>query len=132
MTGPSRRPRVVEVPPRRPPAELRAVRVVVEEDPEPDASYLDQDELADRREEYRRGNFHFIGVRAEAEVLIAGTMQTLTSSGLYGIESDTDKEELEAIAHEEWSALRAVLKAVGVPTVQLPLEVSRERIEWRV
>ena len=59
--------------------------VVVEPDPDPDATYLDQRELADRRAAYRRGEFALLRVRAEAEVLIEGTMQTLTSPGLSGL-----------------------------------------------
>jgi len=48
-----------------------------------------------------------------------------------GIESDSEDEYLDEIIAREWEALRAVLKTVGVPTDQLPLEVQREWIEWR-
>jgi hypothetical protein len=125
------RPRVVAAPPRRPPAELRALRVVVEEDPDPDVSYLEQEGLEERLEEYRQGEFGFVTVRAEAEVGIAETEQILTSPGLAGIENDATPEEIEQIAAEEWAALRNVLKTVGVSTEQLPLELDREWIEWR-
>ena len=128
---PHTRRRVVEAPTRRPPAELQSVRVIFEEDPDPDTSYLEQDEFEDRLAAYKRGEFHFVGVRAEAEVLIAETVQTLRSPGLYGIESDTDEEELDGLAAEQWTGLRAVLKTVGVPTDQLPLAPNREWIEWR-
>jgi hypothetical protein len=130
MTDPPRRPRVVEVA-RKPPAELRSIRVVVEADPDPDVAFLDQEELADRRDAYRRGEFSFIGLRIEAEVLIAGTTQVLESPGLWGIESDTDEDSLTQIAEEEWAVIRAVLKTIGVPTSELPLEMDREWIEWR-
>lgn len=131
LDPPPARRRVVAAPARRPPAELRTIRIVVEDDPNPDASYLDQKEFAERRAEYRRGGFRFVGVRAIAEVVIAETTQTLTSAGLYGIESDVEEEELGQIANEEWSSLRVVLKTVGVSTEQLPLEVEAAWIEWR-
>jgi len=107
------------------------VRVVVEPDPDPDASYLEQHALAERRASYRRGEFGLLRVRAEAQVLIEGTVQTLTSPGLSSIESDLDEADIAQVASEEWAALRDVLKAVGVPTKQLPLAVERGWIERR-
>lgn len=128
---PHTRRRVVEGPARRPPAELQSVRVIFEEDPDPDVSYLEQDEFEERLGAFKRGEFNFVGVRVEAEVLIAETVQLLTSPGLAGIESDTDEEGLDQMIGDEWSALRAVLKTVGVPTEKLPLAVDRAWIEWR-
>lgn len=101
------------------------MRVVVEPDPDPDASYLEERELAERRASYRRGEFALMRVRAEADVLIEGTVQKLTSPGLSSIESDLDEADVAQVAEEEWAALREVLKAVGVSTRQLPLEVER-------
>lgn len=115
---------------RKPPAELREVRVVVVEDTDPDPSYLDQEEFEDRREAYQRGDFYFVGVRAEAEVVIEGTLQTLQSGGLWGIESDSERSYFEEVANEEWSQLRDVLKTVGVATKQLPLKADPEWIDW--
>ena len=132
MSDPPRPPRRrIVMAPTRPPAELRAVRVVVEEDSDPDVSYLEQEGLEERLAEYRKGEFGFVTVRAEAEVGIAETEQLLASPGLRGIENDATPEEIEQIAAEEWAALRNVLKTVGVSTEQLPLELDREWIEWR-
>lgn len=132
MTAPrTARRRVVEAPPRRPPPELRALRAVVEEDPDPDVSYLDQEDLAERRASYSRNEFGIVGVHVEADVLIEGTEQVLSSPGLWGVESDLNEEELDQIVSEEWAALRNVLKAVGVSTDQLPREADRAWIEWR-
>jgi hypothetical protein len=128
---PRARRRVVAAPARKAPAELQGVRVIFAEDPHPDASYLDQAEFADRRAAYRRGEFRFVGVHAEAEIRIEETTQTLMSSGLWGIESDSEEEYLDEIVDHEWSTLRNVLKTVGVPTDQLPLEVDRTWVEWR-
>lgn len=80
---------------------------------------------------YQEGQFNFIGLRIEATVLIEETTQTLVSPGLWGIESDVEKSELEESLREEWDGLRRVLKAVGIPTDQLPLEYNPEWLEWR-
>lgn len=128
--APPRR-RIVDAPARRPPPALQAVRVVVEPDPDPDSSYLDEPGLAERRASFRRGGFELLRVRAEAEVLIEGTVQTLRSPGLSSLESDLDEADLAQVAGEEWSALREVLKAVGVSTKQLPLAVERAWIDRR-
>ncbi len=131
-SDPPARRRAVAVPARRPPTEIQSVRVVIEQDPDADASYLEQDEFEERLTAYKRGKFQFVGVRAEADVLIDGIPQTLASSGLWGIESDSEDEYLEEIFVQEWTALRGVLKTVGVPTEKLPLEVDRAWIEWRM
>lgn len=73
----------------------------------------------------------YMRAHAEAEVIIEGVEQTLTSGGMWGIEDDAEDEYLDQIIEQEWETLRVVLKTVGVPTDQLPLEVSREWIEWR-
>jgi len=117
---------------RRSPVRLESVRVVVGSDPNPDPSYLDQDEFEDRRRQYEHGEFNFVYVRAEAEVVIEDIVQTLTSGGLYGIESDSEKEYFLGVASEEWAVLRDVLKTVGVPTTELPLDVDRAWIDWRM
>ena len=107
------------------------MRVIVESDPDPDASYLEQEEFEDRLKSYKKGDFELQGVRAEAEVVIEGITQTLTSGGLSGIESDSEENFFDEIIAKEWETLRAVLKTVGVPTEQLPLDVDRAWVEWR-
>lgn len=129
--SPRARRRIVEAPTRTR-VELRAIRVLVETDPDPDTSYLEQDEFEERLAAYERDEFGLVGVRAEAEVVIEETVQTLRSHGLYGIESDLEEDELVDYAAQEWAQLRTVLKTVGVPTDKLPLDVQREWIEWRI
>ena len=128
MNSLPQRRRVVAAPTRK--VELRGIRVIFEEDLDPDVSYLEQDEFEDRLAAYRKGKFNLVGVRVEAEVLIAETAQTLASPGLGGIESDSEQEYLDEIIAEEWKALRAVLKTVGVSTEELPLEVDRAWVTW--
>lgn len=123
--------RTVVAAPRRPTVELRAVRVIVEADPDADDSYLEHEGLEERRTAHRRGVFEFIRVRAEAEVTIEEIPQTLTSAGLGGIESDSEDEYTDEIVSREWRGLRNVLKAVGVSTDQLPIDVDPEWVEWR-
>lgn len=129
-TPPPRR-RVVAAPARKPPAELRSIRVVVEHDPDPDVSFLEGDEFDERRAAFERGEFDFVGVRAEAEVVIEGVVQTLTSGGLWGVESDSGEEYIAEIAVEEYEQLRKVLKTVGVPTSELPQGIEKDWIDWR-
>ena len=133
MDTPRARRRVVAAPARRPPPELQSLRVLVEEDPDPEVSYLDQDEFEDRRAAFHRGEFGFVGVRVEADVIIQGTVQTLVSPGLWGIESDSGDEYIESVAVEEYGELRKVLTAVGVPTAQLPQATGEavRSLEWR-
>lgn len=112
--------------------ELQSIVVLVLPDEDPDVSFLDQDEFEDRKEAYRRGNFSFVGVRAEAEIVVDGIIQHITSGGLWGVESDAGDEYIEGIAQEEYTDLRKILKTLGVPTSELPTEVDSKQIEWRV
>ncbi len=113
--------------------ELRAVRVARDIDPDADASYLEQEDFKGRLAEYRRGKLHFYEMWIEADVVVEeGATAIVRSTGVGGIESDTTEEELDALIAEDWRGLRAALKTMGVPTEQLPLEVDRAWIEWRM
>jgi hypothetical protein len=121
------RKRVVDVPARRRSAlEVRAIRVRVLHDEDPDTSYFDsgdpeyKDQDEERRQAYENGDFSFVGVRAEAEVVVEGVIQTITSGGLWGIESDSG-EYVKDVALEEYDNLREILKAIGVSTAQVPV-----------
>jgi hypothetical protein len=73
----------------------------------------------ERMERLQRGDWCYIGIRAEAEVLIpsssegASIVQEITSGGLWGIESDSDASYLKEVEGEELSELRKQLYAVG-------------------
>jgi hypothetical protein len=129
MTTPKRV--VVETARRRRSPELLSVKVLVLPDEDPDTSFLDQDEFEDRREAFRRDNYSFVGVRAEAEITVDGIIQTIVSGGLWGIESDSDAAYIKEVAGEEYNDLRRILKTLGVPTSELPAEVNSSQIEWR-
>ncbi len=100
--------------PKKKTPEIREVRIVTRFDDDPDTSYLEQEGFEDRLEEYRRGDFAFIGLWTEADVIIEGIIQTLSSGGLWGIESDSQRSYVDEVAKEELSQLRDVLEGIGV------------------
>jgi hypothetical protein len=81
--------------------------------PEQVREYVRQD--YDRMEDYNRQGWCYIGIRAEAQYQTAfgSPIQTLTSGGLWGIESDSDKSYFAEVAGEELAQLKAELKALG-------------------
>lgn len=67
-----------------------------------------------RMEAGMAGEWHLVGVRAEAEVTLAGnTVQILTSGGLWGIESDSDASYFAEVEKEELDNLKSELLAAG-------------------
>jgi hypothetical protein len=126
------RKRVVDVPTRRSAPQLQQIRVRVMHDESPDTSFLDQPGEEERREALERGDFSFVGVRAEAEVVVEGVIQTITSGGLWGVESDSG-DYIEDVALEEYDNLREILKVIGVSTSQVPVgdkKMIGSLIEW--
>ena len=78
-------------------------------DPFPDTSYLETPGFEERYQQYQNGDFGFIGIRAEAEIVINGVCQIVTSGGLWGIESDSDRHYLSEVEQEEIDQLKAIL-----------------------
>ncbi len=80
--------------------------------------YVRQD--YERMERLQRGDWCYMGIRAEAEILLpsggASIAQEITSGGLWGVESDSDKSYLADIDTEQLSELREQLRAVGFST----------------
>lgn len=96
------------------------------EEPENIRKYIRQD--YERMESLNAGNWCYIGIRAEASVLLSANTsmspkeraatcshvtQTITSGGLWGIESDSDKSYFAEVEAEELSGLRTELTALG-------------------
>lgn len=93
------------------------------ESPEDIRKYVRQD--YERMESLNRGDWWYIGIRAEAKIAIEGAepsrryhfegwdTQTIVSGGLWGIESDSGESYLQSIAKEELANLREQLKALG-------------------
>lgn len=83
--------------------------------PEDVRKYVQQD--YERMESLNDQSWCYLGIFAEAEVLTnAGSMSTvqrITSGGLWGVESDSDRAYLESVAQEELSGLKSELSAIG-------------------
>lgn len=62
------------------------------------------------------GLFEFIGVRADAKIVIGNLCQTTTSGGLWGIESDSEEAYLREEEENQLAELRDVLKELGFGT----------------
>lgn len=72
----------------------------------------------ERLQEYHDGQFGFIGIRAEAQVVIPagkdhGIVQTITSGGLWGIEDDSSEDYLAEVGLEELVELKKQLTVLG-------------------
>jgi len=103
----------------------RNIEVEQIEDDCPDVSYLTQDEFSNRLGEYQKGNFFFVGVRAQCEVLIPMGENTfvtlkLTSPGIWGIESDSSDEYLHEVAEDEKAVLLEMLSKLGASPEPVP------------
>lgn len=117
-------------PRRRSKIKLEEIHVLVLPDDDPDTSFLEQEGFEDRLAQYQNGDFTFVGIRVEAEVDIDGTTQTITSPGIWGVESDSEESHLKEMADEEWTQLREILLTIGVPSKQIPQKLN-QRLEWR-
>ena len=74
--------------------------------------YIRQD--YDRMESLNRGDWQYIGIRAEAQIQTGSdVVQKITSGGLYGIESDSGKEHITETIREELANLKTELLALG-------------------
>ena len=90
-------------------------RALPENTPDEVRKYVRQD--YERMESLNRGNWCFIGIRAEANVSIpsgsSSVESEVSSGGLWGIESDSDDSFLEETIQEELSNLKTELIALG-------------------
>ncbi len=66
-----------------------------------------------RMESLQNGEWGFIGIRAQAEIAVCGVCQTITSGGLWGIESDSEEEVFREEAREQLAELRGILNELG-------------------
>lgn len=86
------------------------------ETPENVIKYTLQD--YERMESLNRGNWCFIGIRVDAEYSVGESKggylrQELTSGGLWGIESDSDKSYFAEVEREELAELQTQLENIG-------------------
>lgn len=59
------------------------------------------------------GDWGYIGIKAYADLQTNGTIQTITSGGLWGIETDSEASYFTEIEKEELADLRRELEAIG-------------------
>lgn len=61
------------------------------------------------------GEWGFTGIKATAEIQLANAhaIQTITSGGLWGVETDSEESYIKEIEGEELNQLRAELEAIG-------------------
>ena len=95
-------------------------KALPENTPEEVRKYVRQD--YERMERLNAGDWCYIGIRAETEVISNtqgtgdkwhGVVQRVTSGGLWGIESDSDRDYLESVERDELANLRDELTALG-------------------
>lgn len=66
-----------------------------------------------RAEAFNRGDWHYVGVRAEAEIVVDGIIQTISSGSLCGIKSDEGEEYFTEVGGEQLGELVVILKELG-------------------
>ena len=86
------------------------VRREVVPDQAPDVSYLTAGE---RLRAYNAGEWGMVGVRAVAEIEAAEMLETITSAGLWNIESDSDENYFRDVYREELEQLCRMLYELG-------------------
>lgn len=80
-----------------------------------------------RLEAYYNDEWHFVGVQAIAEIRIDGLLQTISSGGLWGIESDSSDEYFDEIFEEEKEQLKDVLLQLGFTEKQIAQNEDLEK-----
>jgi len=119
---------------------IESIKVQWIDDDDPDLSWLDQtndemgagfEEMAERRKESYGLTWHMIGCVAKAEVSYpigngSKRLETLTSGGLWGIESDSDDAYLKEIASDQMQELSDHLAMFGIETTKEELEQIAE------
>ncbi len=81
-----------------------------------------------RMETLNRGDWCFIGIYAVAEVQLQtrGTIQTIRSPGLWGIESDSGDDYFDEVGKEELASLVSELQAAGFTRAQVKRAIPKE------
>jgi hypothetical protein len=94
---------------KREPKTIESVKVRRLDDDSPDLSLL-----GEQRMERYGNSWGMIGIRAEAMVRLGrGRFTTVTSGGLWGIESDSGDDYFAEVGREELNDLRATLSDMG-------------------
>jgi hypothetical protein len=79
-----------------------------------DTFYIEQD--YERHEAYENGHWHMVGVRVVVQIEVKGTVQTVQSPGIWGVESD-GRDYHREVAEDEYHTLVGILKDMGVKSI---------------
>ncbi len=103
----------------KPKTSVMGVRILVLQDDHHDMSYLEQEGFEDRLAAYRAGDFSFVGVRLDVKLNIAvgddWVFQSITTPGLWSIESDSGEDYFREVAADEFATLAEMLAELCVP-----------------
>jgi hypothetical protein len=83
-----------------------------------DPEYRREDE--ERIEAWRRDEWWYVGVYVEVDLVVAGTIQTIRTPGLWGIESDSDDAYFKEVTEQEYEELLGILETLGASKNQVP------------
>jgi hypothetical protein len=83
-----------------------------------DPEYKEQDQ--ERLDAFNRGDWSMVGVRAEVEVAIAGTVQTIRTPGVWAVESDSSQSYFNELGTQEYAELLVILAEMGIPKNRVP------------
>jgi len=93
-------------------------RRIVRPDEYPDLTWLDTESDRERLDAFHEGAWHMIGIQATTDILIPldgyCVSQTISSPGLWGVESDAGEAHFDKVFAEECDSLAAMLGALGV------------------
>lgn len=88
-----------------------------DETPENQQKYMEQDYK--RMQDYNRNEWCMLFLICEARVVVNGIVQTVTSGGLGGVESDSDDSYFEEIKEGQLEELAEVLRSLNFSQKQI-------------
>lgn len=114
--------------------EIRSIDVRVMDDTDPDLSWLEDSGpdpsdadcaayCAARLASYG-SDWTAVGVQAVADIVVNGVCQSISSGGLWGIESDSSAEHFAAIRGEEMCRLQDILRDLGFSQGEIAAHLS--------
>jgi hypothetical protein len=77
-----------------------------------------------RMERLASGDLCFLGIQARADIVVNGTCQTITSGGLWGIESDSGDDYFAEVGRTEVAELAGILETLGFSRVQVAVAMG--------
>jgi hypothetical protein len=88
--------------------------------------YVAQD--YDLMERCNAGEWGYMGIQAIAKIEVSGVSQTVTSAGLWGIESYSDESYFQEVESDELSELRIILHTMGFSKRSIAAAVKQSEV----